>query len=474
MVKNGRWNVREPDSYEPINIAAKGEIMAQKKILLREDEMPTRWYNICPDIPGGMQPPLDPETKQPMGPEKLSVVFPMALLEQEMSGQRWIDIPQEVLEIYKIWRSSPLVRADKLEQALGTKAKIYFKYEGVSPVGSHKPNSAVAQAYYNKREGVKRLATETGAGQWGSALAFATSKFGLECKVYMVRVSFDQKPYRKTMMHTYGAQVVASPSPDTNFGRSVLAQDPGSNGSLGIAISEALEDAATRDDTKYALGSVLNHVIHHQTIVGLEAKKQMEIAGDYPDVVIGCCGGGSNFAGLAVPFIADRLEGRKVRFVGVEPASCPTMTKGRMAYDFGDVAQTTPLMAMYTLGHDFMPPGIHAGGLRYHGMSPIVSALVREKIIEPIAVPQLETFEAGVLFARTEGIIPAPESCHAIRAAIIEAMVDKNEPKTILFNLSGHGHLDLSAYEQFFAGELHNYEYPAEAITASMARLPVI
>ncbi len=451
-----------------------GENMNQKKIFLSENEMPTRWYNIVADIPNGMQPPLDPETNQPMGPEKLAQVFPMGLLEQEMSGERWIDIPEEVLEVYKIWRPSPVVRADQLEQALGTKARIYFKYEGVSPVGSHKPNSAVAQAYYNKKEGVKRLATETGAGQWGSALAFATNKFGLECKVYMVRVSFDQKPYRKTMMHTYGAQIVASPSPDTNFGRSMLEKDPNSNGSLGIAISEALEDAATRDDTKYALGSVLNHVIHHQTIIGLEAKKQMEIAGDYPDVVVGCCGGGSNFAGLAVPFIADFLEGKKIRFVGVEPASCPTLTKGKFAYDFGDVAQTTPMMQMYTLGHDFMPPGIHAGGLRYHGMSPIVSALARENIIEPLAVPQLECFEAGVLFARTEGIIPAPESCHAIRGAIIEAMKDPDEPKTILFNLSGHGHLDLSAFEQYLAGELHNYEYPGEAIEESMKNLPKV
>jgi len=453
-------------------VCKKGETMSQKKIVLREDEMPRQWYNIVPDIPNGMLPPLDPETNQPMGPEKLAVVFPMSLLEQEMSGQRWIDIPEEVLDIYRIWRPSPLVRADKLEQALGTKAKIYFKNEGVSPNGSHKPNSAVAQAYYNKKEGVKRLATETGAGQWGSALCFATQKFGLECKVYMVRVSFDQKPYRKAMMITYGGTVVASPSPDTNTGRAYLEKDPNTPGSLGIAISEALEDAATTEGTKYSLGSVLNHVIHHQTIVGLEAKKQMEIAGDYPDVVIGCCGGGSNFAGLAVPFIADRLEGKKVRFVGVEPASCPTMTKGRLAYDFGDTGQTTPLLNMYTLGHDYIPPGIHAGGLRYHGMAPIVSALVREKIIEPIALPQLECFEAGALFARTEGIIPAPETCHAIRGAIIEAMKDPNEPKTILFNMSGHGLLDLSAYEQFFSGQLHNYEYPAEAIAQSMSRLP--
>jgi tryptophan synthase beta chain len=445
-----------------------------KKVMLREDEMPTQWYNIVPDIPGGLQPPLDPETGQPMGPEKLSVVFPMGLLEQEMSGNRWIDIPSEVQEIYKIWRPSPLVRAFALEKALGTKAKIYFKNESVSPNGSHKPNSAVAQAYYNKREGVTRLATETGAGQWGSALAFATHKFGLECKVYMVRVSFDQKPYRKAMMQTYGASVVASPSPDTSTGRAYLDKNPNTPGSLGIAISEALEDAVTHEGTKYSLGSVLNHVIHHQTVVGLEAKKQMEIAGDYPDVVIGCCGGGSNFAGLAVPFVADRLAGKMVRFLGVEPASCPTMTKGKLAYDFGDTGQTTPLIAMYTLGHDFIPPGIHAGGLRYHGMAPIISALVREKIVEPLAVHQLECFEAGVLFAGTEGIIPAPETCHAIRGAIIEATRDLKEPKTILFNLSGHGLLDMSAYDQYFSGALHNYDYPVEAIAESMKHLPSI
>ncbi len=448
--------------------------MKQKKIYLRDDQLPNQWYNVIPDIPNGLQPPLDPETKEPMGPEKLSVIFPMALLEQEMSDQSWIDIPEEVLDIYKIWRPSPLVRADNLEKALGTKAKIYFKNEGVSPVGSHKPNSAVPQAYYNKKEGVKRLATETGAGQWGSALSFATSKFGLECKVYMVRVSFDQKPYRKSMMHTYGASIVASPSNDTAYGRSILAKDPDTPGSLGIAISEALEDAASREDTKYALGSVLNHVIHHQSIIGLEARKQLEIAGDFPDVIIGCCGGGSNFAGIATPFLRDHLNGKAIRFVGVEPASCPTLTKGTLAYDFGDTAQMTPLMQMYTLGHDFIPPGIHAGGLRYHGMSPIISAMVREKIIEPMSVHQLECFEAGALFAKTEGIIPAPESTHAIRAAIIEATRDKNEPKTILFNLSGHGLLDLTSYDKFYAGELQDYEYPEEAIRESTKHLPKI
>ncbi|MEA3546822.1 MAG: TrpB-like pyridoxal phosphate-dependent enzyme [Thermodesulfobacteriota bacterium] len=448
--------------------------MIQKKIILNESDMPTQWYNIMPDIPNGVAPPLDPETKEPMGPEKLAPIFPMGLLEQEMSDQSWIDIPEEIQEIYHIWRPSPLVRANNLEEALGTKTKIFFKYEGISPSGSHKSNSAVAQAYYNKKEGVKRLATETGAGQWGSALSFACHKFGLECKVYMVRISFDQKPYRKSMMNTYGAEIVASPSPDTHTGRAILKSHPDTAGSLGIAISEAVEDAASRDDTKYALGSVLNHVIHHQTIIGLEAKKQMEIAGEYPDVLIGCCGGGSNFAGLAAPFLTDKLEGKNLRMVGVEPASCPTLTKGLLAYDFGDVARTTPLLYMYTLGHDFIPPGIHAGGLRYHGMSPIISAMVREKIIEPISVHQLECFEAGALFAQTEGIIPAPETCHAIRAAIIEATRDKNEPKTILFNFSGHGLLDLSSYDRFFAGDLHNYDFPEEDIAKATKNLPKV
>lgn len=445
-----------------------------KKIVLRDDEMPTQWYNVVPDLPNGVLPPLDPETKQPMSPEKLAAIFPMGLLEQEMSTERFIDIPEEVLDILKIWRPSPLVRATSLEKALGTKAKIYFKNEGVSPVGSHKTNSAVAQAYYNKKEGAKRLTTETGAGQWGSALSFATSKFGIECKVYMVRVSFDQKPYRKSIMHTFGANVVSSPSSETKIGRAILEKMPDTPGSLGIAISEALEDAFARNDTKYALGSVLNHVILHQSIIGLEAKKQMEIAGDYPDVIVGCCGGGSNFAGLATPYVPDFLEGKKIRFVGTEPASCPTLTAGKLAYDFGDVAQSTPLLYMYTLGHDFIPPGIHAGGLRYHGMSPIVSAMVRENIVEPIKLHQLECFEAGVLFAKTEGIIPAPETCHAIRGAIIEATRDLNDPKTILFNFSGHGLIDMGSYDRYYSGELHDYDYPEEEIAKSLAHLPRI
>ncbi len=445
-----------------------------KKIILRDDEMPTSWYNVVPDIPNGLQPPLDPETMQPVSLDKLAAVFPMGLLEQEMSGERLIPIPEQVREIYGIWRPTPLVRAINLEKALGTKAKIFFKNESVSPVGSHKPNSAVAQAYYNKQEGIKRLSTETGAGQWGSALAMATSKFGLECKVYMVRVSFDQKPYRQSIMKTFGADIVASPSPDTNVGRAILEKDPGCNGALGIAISEALEDAATNDHTNYALGSVLNHVVLHQSIIGLEAKKQMEIAGEYPDVLIGCCGGGSNFAGFAAPYVPDYLEGKKIRFVGIEPESCPTMTAGKLAYDSGDVAMMTPLLYMYTLGHDFMPPGIHAGGLRYHGMAPIISALVREHIIEPVSVHQLECFEAGILFAKTEGIIPAPETCHAIRGAIIEATRDLNEPKTIMFNFSGHGLIDMAAYDNYLGGKLHNYAMPEEEIAASLAHLPAV
>ena len=445
-----------------------------KKIVLRDDQMPTRWSNVVPDIPGGLLPPLDPQTHQPISPEKLSAVFPMGLLEQEMSQERFIDIPPEVQEVYSIWRPSPLVRATKLEEALGTRAKIFFKNESVSPVGSHKPNSAVAQAYYNMREGVKRLTTETGAGQWGSALSFATTKFGLECKVFMVRVSYDQKPYRKFIMQAYGGEVVASPSQDTKTGRVLLAEFPDTPGSLGMAISEALEDASSRDDTNYALGSVLNHVVLHQTIVGLEAKKQMEIAGAYPDVIIGCCGGGSNFAGLVAPFVPDYLEGKKIEFHGYEPASCPSMTAGKLAYDSGDVAMMTPLLYMYTLGHDFVPPGIHAGGLRYHGMAPIVSALVREGIVQPKSVHQMECFEAGILFARTEGIIPAPESNHAIRGAIIEAMKDPKEEKTILFNLSGTGVIDMPSYDNYLTGKLSDYAFPREAIEKSLARLPKI
>lgn len=445
-----------------------------KKILLRDDEMPKEWYNVMPDIPGGIRPPLDPITKEPITPEKLNKIFPAGILEQEMSTNRFIPIPEEVQEILKIWRPSPMVRANNLEKALGTKAKIFFKNESASPVGSHKANSAVAQAWYNKVEGIKRLTTETGAGQWGSALSFATSKFGLECKVYMVKVSFEQKPYRKSIIQTYGGHVVASPSEDTEIGRRIRKEMPDTLGSLGIAISEALEDASQRDDTNYALGSLLNHVVIHQSIIGLESKKQMEIAGEYPDIIIGCCGGGSNFGGIVAPFIPDYLEGKKIRFIGVEPASCPTLSDGKLAYDYGDVAHATPLLFMHTLGHNFVPPGAHAGGLRYHGMSPIVSALVREGIAQPMKLHQLECFEAGVLFAKTEGIIPAPESCHAIRAAIIEAMREPDNPQTILFNLSGHGLVDMASYEKYYQGELHDYEYPEESIMKAMKDLPKI
>ena len=445
-----------------------------KKIIFSDEDIPRQWYNAAVDIPGGLKPPLDPVTKQPMGPEKLAPIFPMGLLAQEMSDQRFIDIPEEVLDIYAIWRTTPLVRANNLEKALGTKSKIFFKNESVSPVGSHKANSAVPQAFFNMKEGVKRLSTETGAGQWGCALSFATSKFGLECKVYMVRVSFDQKPYRKSMIQSYGATVVPSPSPDTKAGRDILAKFPDTPGSLGIAISEAVEDAFSREDTKYALGSVLNHVCVHQSVIGLEAKRQLAVAGEKPDVIIGCCGGGSNFAGLATPFLPDYLEGEKIRFIGVEPASCPTLTMGKLAYDYGDVAASTPLLYMYTLGHGFIPPGIHAGGLRYHGMAPMVSAMVRENIIEPLKLQQLECFEAGILFARTEGIIPAPETCHAIRAAIIEATRDLKKEQTILFNFSGHGLLDMIAYDKYFAGELRDYDYSETELTSSLAGLPKI
>lgn len=446
----------------------------KKRILLSDDDRVTQWYNVIPDIPNGLLPPLNPATNEPLTPDLMAPIFPMGLLEQEMSPNRFIDIPEEILDIWSIWRPSPLIRANFLEQQLGTKARIYYKYEGVSPSGSHKTNSAVAQAYYNKREGVKRLATETGAGQWGSALSFATHKFGMECKVYMVRVSFDQKPYRKSMMNTYGAEIVPSPSPDTPTGQKILAENPDSPGSLGIAISEALEDAVSREDTKYALGSVLNHVCIHQSVIGLETKKQLAMVGETADIVIGCCGGGSNFAGLAAPFVTDKLEGKNIRLIGVEPASCPSLTKGVYAYDFGDVSARTPLLYMYTLGHDFMPPGIHAGGLRYHGMSPIVSAMLREKIMEARAVHQMECFEAGVLFAQTEGIIPAPESCHAIRAAIDEAMLEPDKPQTIVFNLSGHGLLDLASYDKYFSGDLHNYEYPEAAVEAAKKHLPKV
>jgi tryptophan synthase beta chain len=447
--------------------------MLQKKVILTEDEMPRQWYNVLPDLPHGMNPPLHPGTMQPVGPDDLAPIFPMNLIEQEVSPQRWIDIPEAVLEKYVYYRPSPLGRAYALEQFLQTPAKIYFKNEGVSPAGSHKPNTAIPQAYYNKVFGTKRIATETGAGQWGSAMSYAGALFGLEVKVYMVRISFDQKPYRRLMMNTWGAICIPSPSPDTKSGRKILEQDPNSPGSLGIAISEAVEDAVTTPNSKYALGSVLNHVMLHQTIIGLEAKKQMEKIGAYPDIVIGCAGGGSNFAGLALPFIYDKINGKQVEVYAVEPASCPTMTKGPFLYDFGDTVQMTPLVAMHTLGHAFVPQPIHAGGLRYHGMAPIVSQLVMDKMIEPVAINQLETFAAGVAWARTEGFIPAPETNHALAMVIREAKKAKEEgkEKTILVNWSGHGLVDLMAYNAYFEGKLSDYELPDEEIQASLVAL---
>jgi len=447
--------------------------MALKKVLLTEDEMPRQWYNILPDMPTPMQPPLHPGTGQPVGPDDLAPVFPMNLIEQEVSPQRWIDIPEPVLEKYLIWRPTPLGRAYALEEFLQTPAKIYFKNEGVSPAGSHKPNTAVPQAYYNKVFGTKRIATETGAGQWGSALSFACNLFGLEVKVYMVRISYDQKPYRRLMMNTWGATCVPSPSPDTNAGRKILEQDPNSPGSLGIAISEAVEDAVTTPNSKYSLGSVLNHVLLHQTIIGLETKKQLAKLGDYPDVVIGCAGGGSNFAGLALPFIADKIAGKAVDVYAVEPSSCPTMTKGPFVYDFGDTVQMTPLLPMHSLCHAFVPAPIHAGGLRYHGMAPIVSQLVLDKLVEAVAINQLETFAAGVTWARTEGFIPAPETNHALAMVIREAKKAKEEgkAKTILVNWSGHGLVDLMAYNAYFEGKLTDYELPDEVIQKSLKAL---
>lgn len=445
------------------------------KILLPESEMPTHWYNVIADMPTPPAPYLGPDGN-PVPPEAMLAIFPEALVMQEVSGERWIEIPEPVREALRMWRPSPLYRAHRLERALNTPAKIFYKNEAVSPAGSHKPNTAVAQAYYNAQAGIKRLSTETGAGQWGCSLSLAGQIFGLEVRVYMVKVSYEQKPYRRSMMQTWGAEVFASPTDMTESGRKILAADPNSQGSLGIAISEAVEEAANRSDTNYALGSVLNHVCLHQTIIGEEAKKQLALVDEYPDVVIGCCGGGSNFAGVAFPFFADKAAGKEVRLVAAEPSSCPTLTKGVYAYDWGDAVGLTPLMLMYTLGHDFMPPGIHAGGLRYHGDSALLSQLYHEKLIEAAAIPQLETFEAGVQFARTEGIVPAPESCHAIAAAIREAntCTETGEPKTILFNLSGHGHFDMSAYDRYFSGELEDFHYPAAAVEESLHHLPKI
>ncbi|MGH3090495.1 MAG: TrpB-like pyridoxal phosphate-dependent enzyme [Rubrobacteraceae bacterium] len=448
--------------------------MEQTKFLLDERSLPESWYNLVPDLPFALEPPLNPATREPVGPEAFAPIFPMSVIEQEVSAENNIEIPEEVREIYSLWRPTPLFRARRLEKALDTPARIYYKYEGVSPTGSHKPNTAVPQAYYNREEGVGRLTTETGAGQWGSSLAFACEMMGLDCTVYMVRVSYDQKPYRRVMMQTYGAEVYASPTDLTQAGRDILEDDPDSPGSLGIAISEAVEDAVANDDAKYSLGSVLNHVLLHQTVIGQEALKQMELAGEYPDVVIGCAGGGSNFGGIAFPFLAERIKkGKDTRFIAVEPSSCPTLTKGKFVYDFGDTAGTTPLMKMYTLGHSFVPPGIHAGGLRYHGDSPILSALVHEGLVEARAYPQNATFEAGLEFAKVEGIIPAPEVTHAIKAVKDLALEAKEagEEKVILFNMCGHGHFDLAAYEKYLAGELPDIEHSEEQIEEALSKV---
>jgi tryptophan synthase beta chain len=451
--------------------------MTTVKYLLAEDRMPTAWYNIQADLPVPPPPVLHPGTGQPIGPQDLAPLFPMALIMQEVSTERFIEIPEEVQGIYRQWRPTPLFRARRLERALDTPARIYYKYEGVSPAGSHKPNTAVAQAYYNKQEGVKRLVTETGAGQWGSSLAMAGAFFGLEVLVFMVKVSYQQKPYRRALMEAYGARVVASPSEETNAGRAILAAHPDSTGSLGIAISEAVEVAAQDPDAKYSLGSVLNHVLLHQTVIGEEALTQMELADDYPDIIVGCTGGGSNFSGISFPFIGKKLRGeRDVRVVAVEPAACPSMTRGRYAYDFGDTAKMTPLVKMHTLGHDFVPPGIHAGGLRYHGMAPLVSHLLELGVIEAINIQQLETFSAGIQFARAEGIIPAPEANHAVAGAIREALRCKEEgvSRAILFNLCGHGHFDMQAYTDYMAGKLRDYEYSEEEVAMALAGLPAV
>lgn len=445
--------------------------MQAKKIFLPESEIPRQWYNIAADMPTPMEPPLHPGTGKPAGPEDFAPIFPMPLIEQEVSQERFIDIPDAVLEKYLLWRPTPLYRALSLEKHLDTPAKIYFKNEGVSPAGSHKPNTAIPQAYYNKISGTKKLITETGAGQWGSALSLSCQLFGLECKVYMVKVSYNQKPYRRMMMQTWGAECVASPSTETNAGRTILEQNPDSPGSLGIAISEAVEEAVQDESSKYSLGSVLNHVMLHQTVNGLECQKQMALTGDYPDVIIGCAGGGSNFAGLSFPYVRDKINGKDIDIIAVEPASCPTMTKGPFAYDFGDTVQMTPLLPMHTLGHTFIPEPIHAGGLRYHGMAPLISQLLLDDLIRPVSVPQIETFEAGVTFARTEAFISAPETNHAVAIAIREALKAKEEgkEKVILFNWSGHGLVDMAAYEAYFSGQLADHALPEEEIKRALA-----
>jgi tryptophan synthase beta chain len=447
------------------------------KYVLDESRMPKAWYNLAADLPSPPPPVLHPGTMKPVGPDDLAPLFPMSLILQEVSGERQIEIPEPVRDVYRQWRPTPLYRARRLEKALQTPARIYYKYEGVSPAGSHKPNTAVAQAFFNKEAGVRKIATETGAGQWGSSLAFAGALFGIEILVFMVRVSYDQKPYRRAFMETFGARCVASPSNETNFGRQVLAATPNSHGSLGIAISEAVEVAATHDDTKYALGSVLNHVLLHQTIIGQEALAQLEMANDYPDIVVGCTGGGSNFAGIAFPFIGDKLRrNRTVRIVAIEPAACPSLTRGKYAYDFGDTGHMTSLVKMHTLGSTFMPPGFHAGGLRYHGMSPLVSHVKELGLIEAQAYPQVSCFEAGVAFARAEGIVPAPEANHAVRGAIDEAIRCREEgvSRAILFNLCGHGHFDMQAYTDYFAGKLTDHAYDESELAMALAGLPTV
>ena len=449
------------------------------KYVLDEKDIPQQWYNIQADLPEPLPPPLHPGTGKPLTPDDLAPLFPMELIKQEVSTERWIEIPEEVLDVYRLWRPTPLFRAHRLEKVLDTPARIFYKYEGVSPPGSHKPNTAVAQAYYNKKQGVKRISTETGAGQWGSALAFAGACFGLEIKVYMVRISYDQKPYRRIMMETWGAKCVPSPSTDTQTGRDMLAKDPDCPGSLGLAISEAVEDCVTREDTKYSLGSVLNHVLMHQTVNGLEARKlMMEQADAYPDIIVGCIGGGSNYAGLFLPFVKDKIDGTKpdLRIINVEPASCPTMTRGPYAYDYGDTAKLAPLIKMYTLGHGFIPPPVHAGGLRYHGMAPIICHLHRLGLVEARAEHQRATFEAGLTFARSEGIISAPEPCHCIKVAIDEALKcrESGEAKTILIAHSGHGHVDMAAYDDYLSGKLQDYEYPEDKVKEALAELPKV
>lgn len=447
--------------------------MSDQKIVLSEKDIPRAWYNVQADLPQKLDPPINPGTKKPLAPKDLEPIFPRELIRQELSLEKWIDIPDEIRQIYKIWRPTPLCRAVRLEKALKTPARIYYKDESQSPPGSHKTNTSVAQAYYNKKAGVRRICTETGAGQWGSALSFACNIFKLKCTVYMVKVSFEQKPFRKSLMHVWGAEVFPSPTDKTQAGRKIREDHPLTPGSLGIAISEAVEDAATHQDAKYALGSVLNHVLLHQSVIGLEVKHQLKLAGEKPDVLVGCVGGGSNFAGLVFPFVKDKIKGRKIDFIAVEPTACPTMTKGPFCYDFGDTAKLTPLLKMYTLGHSFIPPGIHAGGLRYHGCAPLVSLLVHKGLVRPVSVSQTDIFKSALLFARTEGHLPAPETSHAIHAGITEALRAKKEKKSkcIVINYSGHGHFDLAAYDNYLGGKLQDFHYPKEMIGKALDEL---